>query len=216
MGAASTLTDFVSWAKTKYVAKHYLLVIWNHGQGYRFEIARRQPLPMVKPLGRLSTAVISSDYVEPFELSDRQRQTVGGFKSVSFDDEDLNTFSITETSKILLARYLKDQKLDVIGFDACLMSMIEAEYAFRSIAKVMVGSEELEPGAGWDYSILLKSLTANPQQIDEMAMGRLIVESYKEAYDGKPLKTTMSATDLSKIESFAATLDALAKSLKTT
>jgi len=35
MGDPQTLVDFASWAVTEYPAKKYLLVIWNHGGGFR-------------------------------------------------------------------------------------------------------------------------------------------------------------------------------------
>ena len=35
MGDPQTLVDFASWAVTKYPAGKYLLVIWNHGGGFR-------------------------------------------------------------------------------------------------------------------------------------------------------------------------------------
>jgi len=35
MGDPQTLVDFANWAVTNYPAKKYLLVIWNHGGGFR-------------------------------------------------------------------------------------------------------------------------------------------------------------------------------------
>jgi hypothetical protein len=35
MGEPQTLIDFATWAVTEYSAKKYLLVIWNHGGGFR-------------------------------------------------------------------------------------------------------------------------------------------------------------------------------------
>jgi len=35
MGDPETLVDFATWAVTAYPAKKYLLVIWNHGGGFR-------------------------------------------------------------------------------------------------------------------------------------------------------------------------------------
>lgn len=35
MGDSQTLIDFANWAVTNYPAKKYLLVIWNHGGGFR-------------------------------------------------------------------------------------------------------------------------------------------------------------------------------------
>ena len=210
MGSAATLKDFVSWARTQYPANHYLLVIWNHGQGWRFETAQNEALRFAAASNRGEVA-LTNDLTADMVAEGRQRPT-GGFKSVSFD-EDTKHFLYNRDIEDSLLSVLEDQKLDVIGFDACLMSMVEAGYAFRSVAKVMVGSEELEPESGWDYHNLLQTLETNPQQIDEKAMGKLLVESYKAAYDDR-LKTTMSAFDLSKISSLADTIDAFAKALE--
>ncbi|HEX2998663.1 MAG TPA: clostripain-related cysteine peptidase, partial [Armatimonadota bacterium] len=35
MGQPSSLTDFITWAKTTYPADHYCLILWNHGAGWR-------------------------------------------------------------------------------------------------------------------------------------------------------------------------------------
>jgi hypothetical protein len=45
-------------------------------------------------------------------------------------------------------------QLDIIGFDACLMSMWEIGSVLSPYAKHLLGSELLEPGTGWDYSAL--------------------------------------------------------------
>jgi hypothetical protein len=45
-------------------------------------------------------------------------------------------------------------QLDIIGFDACLMSMWEIGSVLSPYAKHLMGSELLEPGTGWDYSSL--------------------------------------------------------------
>ena len=33
MGNPATLTDFIQWAVTNYPANHYLLDLWDHGDG---------------------------------------------------------------------------------------------------------------------------------------------------------------------------------------
>ena len=35
MGDPQTLRDFVVWGQNKFPAKHYMLIIWDHGQGWR-------------------------------------------------------------------------------------------------------------------------------------------------------------------------------------
>ena len=39
MGDGKVLADFVEWGMAKYPAKRFMLVIWDHGQGWRFEQA---------------------------------------------------------------------------------------------------------------------------------------------------------------------------------
>lgn len=36
MGDREVLRDFIHWTKVRYPAKKYILVIWDHGQGWRF------------------------------------------------------------------------------------------------------------------------------------------------------------------------------------
>jgi hypothetical protein len=71
--------------------------------------------------------------------------------------------------------------MDVIGFDACLMSMLETAYAFRRSASLLVSSEELEPGAGWDYVPIIRSLVSQPK-ISSVELSKLIVAAYKDRY----------------------------------
>ena len=42
-------------------------------------------------------------------------------------------------------------KLDLIGFDACLMGQFDVFQTLAPFADFAVGSEELTPGQGWDY-----------------------------------------------------------------
>ncbi|PNH04317.1 hypothetical protein TSOC_009526 [Tetrabaena socialis] len=43
-------------------------------------------------------------------------------------------------------------KLDVLGFDACLMATYEVAAAMAPYARTLLASELLEPGHGWDYA----------------------------------------------------------------
>ncbi|MBI2525262.1 MAG: hypothetical protein HYV93_04700 [Candidatus Rokubacteria bacterium] len=46
--------------------------------------------------------------------------------------------------------------------DACLMTMIEVAYQLRDHAQILMGSEEIEPGAGWPDAAILGDLAAKP------------------------------------------------------
>jgi hypothetical protein len=82
-------------------------------------------------------------------------------------------------SEITLA--LEGYRLNLIGFDACLMSMIEVAYSLQEVANVMVASEEWEPWDGWPYDAILANLVSNPEWKEE-DLARQIVDDYIESY----------------------------------
>jgi hypothetical protein len=86
------------------------------------------------------------------------------------------------------------------------MAMMESAYAFRDIASVMVASEELVPGDGWNYDLWLSDLLQHPD-LDCPKLAIDVVQSYKETY-GNLADTTLSAIDLTKVNDAA---DALAR-----
>lgn len=100
------------------------------------------------------------------------------------------------------------------GFDACLMAMVETGYAFRNIAGILVASEELEPGTGWQYDDWLKKLANNPPA-DPKTLSKILVDSYKKRYiQGKGIykpdpTTTLSALHLTQMNNIAVELDKL-------
>lgn len=68
-------------------------------------------------------------------------------------------------------------RLDMIGFDACLMSQIEIISTVAPYARYMVASEEYEHGFGWAYAAFLDSLTTKPGMSTADLAAR-IVESF--------------------------------------
>lgn len=202
MGSAKTLGDFVSWARAKYPARRYMLIIWNHGQGWRFQLAAARS--MREAAARNSVA----EGVRSLERADVP--SPNGFKSVSYD-EDTRNILYNRDIQDTLQRLLPGTKLDVIGFDACLMSMIETAYAMRNVAATLIGSEELEPGAGWPYKDWVASLSQNPQ-IDGRALAKVVVDSYAGRY-GDSYMTTLSGLDLTQITRSAADLSSFANAV---
>jgi len=54
-------------------------------------------------------------------------------------------------------QYMKNlcgKNLDLVGFDACLMSNLEVAYLLSDCADYLLGSEEIEPWCGWNYAWL--------------------------------------------------------------
>jgi clostripain len=118
-------------------------------------------------------------------------------------DESANNDTLT-TKELPIVFKEVGKTFDLIGFDACLMGNLEVAKSVAPFGRVMVGSEELEPADGWNYTPLFRSLTANPK-MDEITLGKTIVNTYadyfkspEQARTGKGV--TLSVIALDKIE----------------
>lgn len=208
MGSAKTLSDFVSWSKSNYPAKRYLLIIWNHGQGWRLEMAYTDAVAMrafAPPSNRLALNELTAKSNMGRSPSSKgpNQPLLGGYRSVSFD-EDTGNFLFNRDIETVL----QGNPVDVIGFDACLMSMVESAYAFRKVATVFVGSEELVPNDGWPYDSWLSALKAAPE-MDPPTLGAALVDSYAQYY-GNSGNATLSAIDLTSLPNFITALNSFA------
>lgn len=192
MGDATTLADFVRWSEKQYPAKKYMLIIWNHGQGWRLYQTESQHQAGLVPAAFTFSRSLQDEEPKPCNGPSGETLT-GGVRSVSFD-EDTNNFLYNRA----IQNSLEGLHLDILGFDACLMAMIESAYAFRHIAPLMVASEELVPGDGWNYVSWLQRLEQHPSATPTK-VAKDIVQSYKETY-GDSGDTTLSVIDLSKID----------------
>lgn len=54
------------------------------------------------------------------------------------------------------------KKLDIFGFDVCLLGQLETAYELRNFTDNILFSEKTEPGDGWDYEKSFGPLSANP------------------------------------------------------
>ena len=193
MGDPAVLQNFVEWAMTNYPAEHYALSIWDHGDGWRL---LRQGLSENVGL----------------------RRSEGGAewavtKAVSSDDTDGDILYMKEVQNALEAAIsnVEDHsgapvKLDVLGYDACLMGMTEVAYAMRNVADYVVGSEDLEPGDGWPYDTVLAELVSSPATTPKQ-LSTLIVTQYYDSYSGWD-SITQSAVDVAQIDAVCTAIDA--------
>lgn len=90
----------------------------------------------------------------------------GGYNGVCFDETaDYDSLTIHEVNDALYAYQQRNPgfRLDIIGFDACLMATYEMAAHMAGYADYMVASEELEPGLGWNYEGWIGDLAADPE-----------------------------------------------------
>lgn len=100
--------------------------------------------------------------------------------------------------------------LDLLGFDTCYMGTSEVFTEFSGVAKVLVGSQDTEPGDGWDYKRILEYLADNPHTVDEERLGKIIVQTYESWYKSSSSNdTTLAAYDLEDAPKFASAMKTL-------
>jgi hypothetical protein len=191
-GDPKSLVEFVEWANKTYPAKRTAVIVWNHGSGWRDA-----------ELGALNPNNASPTQV---------------FKAIAFDDKTGDKIYQVQLEGAFKELKEKGVSVDLIGFDACLMSMMEVWYGLASYATVGVGSEDLEPGYGWSYDRLLSKLTAKPG-MDPEELGRVIVDTYADSITNSEVAAvrsdsfTLAAIRLSAIPSLAGSLDALSRAI---
>ena len=84
-----------------------------------------------------------------------------------------------QETKVLLG-----QKLDLLGFDSCVMGMLEVGYQFNYVAKTMIASEGSVPSAGWTYAKILGSLAKeHNREIDTRCVAELFVKEFIRSQD---------------------------------
>ena len=106
-------------------------------------------------------------------------------------------------------------RLDLVGFDACLMATFEVAATVAPFAEYLLASEELEPGHGWNWASL-GLLRDNPGS-DVPALGKRIADDFliyakKEETDAG---TTLSLVDLTLLDEVGAAVDVLASRVAT-
>ncbi len=198
-----------------YTADHYALIFWNHGTGI-LEPVLRNTLSSTD----LFSMTNSSDFFEKENKGFSPLQTASKnnaqqkYKGICFNDTSgkyLTEKHVCRALKTICATSLQNKKLDLIGFDACLMSMLEVAIAIEPYAKIMVASQDVERGTGWNYYYVLfpfLSTSLNPQDL-----GKHIVNAYQKTYQ-KIADFTLSCVLLEKVQEIANNVSRVASLLQ--
>jgi Clostripain family/Bacterial pre-peptidase C-terminal domain len=120
----------------------------------------------------------------------------GGYTGIASDASSGNSNNCLELKEVSGALSNLPDTIDILGADACLMGMTEFAYQIRNNASILVASEELIPGTGWNYNTILSDLTANPW-MGANQLSNTIVQRYEQQYrvDGSAGET-LSAINL--------------------
>jgi hypothetical protein len=204
-----------------YPADRYLASFWNHGGGIDetdvYARAKAMGLDAGRKLRRGASAVSAGHARQiasgPYRhaLFSTTVEAAVKRRGIAYDDTARDFLDNTELKTVLKNVTTGAGKtIDVLGFDACLMNMVEIAYQIRQYAGYSVGSEQTEPTEGWPYDTVLADLNANPA-MTAAQFGAVIVKRYIESY--KSGDVTQSLLDLGHSKEIAQAVDGLAKAL---
>jgi len=137
----------------------------------------------------------------------------GSISGVCFDElYENDSLSLDELSQGVS---MAGVQFEMIGFDTCLMSSLETAAAVAPYARFMTGSEEIEPGTGWDYTAWLSYLGNNSKE-SGLNLGKSICDSYLEKCRVAETDSivTLSVIDLSAVPKLVSSFDTMAKEMK--
>jgi hypothetical protein len=238
-GDPTVLYDFLAWGVKNYPARHYLVCLWNHGAGWDdsnlYEgdyfggaappithkgaaiarsrsvargAARAAPAARQIPLAQARSALRRARRALFTTTLAKMVQT----RAIAFDDQAKDFIDNRELQRVMLKlKRLLKRKIDILGFDACLMSMVEIGYQIRDAAAYAVGSQEEEPNNGWPYDRILGALAKNPATAPG-DLARAMVRHYLASY-GTGSGVTFSASDLAEVPGVASAVSALGVAL---
>lgn len=157
----TSLLEFVDHCARKYRAENYLIVLWGHGEGIDWK---------QKVLG---------DSLLGAEIAGAGKRLFTGSESV---------LEVAELGKTLKEVHKKIADLEkninnkiVLGFDACLMAMVEVYFEIHRYVSWAVAANDEIPDAGWPYKDILTKLGENPDIAPE-DLAKAIVHKCTEWY----------------------------------
>lgn len=143
----------------------------------------------------------------------------GGWTGIVWDETDNNDELTMQDLDMALNTIVTESgigKLDIVGFDACLMAQLEVMKTVAPYADYLVASQEVIPGAGWEYVTPLTAMVENPAiSIPEFA--QIIVDSYIYYYNNVLegySSFDLHLFDLSQVDNLLAAIDTFSAAIQ--
>ncbi len=138
----------------------------------------------------------------------------GNIDVLSLDELEYSLKAITKE----INQVNGNEKIDILGLDACYMGMLEIMYQVKDYADYLISSENEEALDGWPYDKIVETIIENPE-MDCSQFSSCIVDSYLDSVKGSPSKIsnvlTLSVVNLDLIGTVVEEIDALSSLLLT-
>jgi len=130
------------------------------------------------------------------------------------DEESGDYLTLDEIVQAIKQSDLPNGKVDVLGFDACLMATLDTVYTLKDVADYIVASPELEPEDGWDYTKWFQNITQDKDNtVTQEELIQDVVTAYGEAYQNYPQKIALTGLKTDGIGGLISSLKELNDSL---
>ena len=214
--SAQALADFIGWGVENFPARHYMLVMWGHGNGADDEKVPGSIRPIHHPDDSMPIAVAQAR--ASLQTATRERDGSRGI-ALDYTVVDSQTVDFLDSRRfqkaLATASERMGRKIDILGMDSCLMSGIEVCYQVRDSVRFTVAPEGFAPLDGWPYDKILSELVRKPW-LEPEQLARVIVKKYLVSYaDYEDVCVTQSICDLDRCTSLVNATDSLAKTLIT-
>lgn len=154
-----------------------------------------------------------NEYSSEYMVLDFWNHGGGSITGVCFDENfNKDSLSLKEIDASLASVYEKmTDKFELVGFDACLMSTVEAANILAPYSRYMLASQNLESGYGWDYTAFADAINGGAKSGD--ALGKSLADAYYKNcfYTYEAADATQAVIDLSKLDQFIIAFDKYAK-----
>jgi Clostripain family len=137
-------------------------------------------------------------------------------RAMLHDDTNAGVLTNLEAAGMLRAAYARagfaGGKVDLLFSDTCLNGMAEVVEELKEFAACVVGSEELEPGDGWEYHEWLGRMSDDPPATPEQWAAQAVDAfgaGYAERPDQYPCTLAACRADNRVASSFAELVEAL-------
>ena len=138
----------------------------------------------------------------------------GSIRGIIYDDSANDHLTEAEVGEAFqrIYTYNNSKKLELIGFDACLMGSVEVCDDLKNFGKYYVGSENSEWTPGWPYQYFLNDLRTDPSA-DGKVLSADIVSRYAQ-FNVEQAKNdyTLAGVTLDMTSDMTGAVDLFAKS----
>jgi hypothetical protein len=204
-GDPNSLSDFVRWAGQERPAERYALALWGHGSGWdetdlyaRFPEAQKAESTSrsTRKKRLIARGVFASTAAQIMQIPDAE------VRGLCYDDTARDFLDNAELQRALAdaARRLGRDKIDVLGLDACLMSMVEVAYQLRGEVSYLVAAETVLPTDHWAWTEILQDLHARPGMTPKELAASLAARPPERAEVRGIGALAQAALDLSQVE----------------